>query len=88
MNAFATIMYDNQNAIKLSKNLVFHDKTKHFETNWHFIRDKVEEKIVQVDFINTTKQLTDMLTKALSEFKFKACRSRFNRLKKLSLKVR
>jgi hypothetical protein len=37
MNAPTTIMCDNQITIKLSKNLVFHDKTKHFETYWHFI---------------------------------------------------
>jgi hypothetical protein len=56
-------MCDNQSAIKLFKNSVFHDKTKHLEIDWHFILEKVKEKIVQVDFINTTKQLVDMLMK-------------------------
>ncbi len=37
MNVPTTIMCDNHSAIKLSKNLVFHDKTKHFEIYWHFI---------------------------------------------------
>jgi hypothetical protein len=55
----------SQNTIKLSKKLFFHDKTKHFEVDWHFIQKKVEEKIVQVDFINTTKQLVGMFTRAL-----------------------
>ncbi len=58
-----TIMCDNQSAIKLSKNLVFHDKTKHFEIDWHIIRKKVEEKIDQVDFISTTKQPANMIMK-------------------------
>jgi hypothetical protein len=71
-------MCDNQSAIKLSKNVVFHDKTKHFEIDWHFIWEKVEEKIVQVDLINRTKQPIDMFTKVLSRIKFEACRSRFN----------
>jgi len=71
-------MCHNQNTIKLSKKLFFHDKTKHFEVDWHFIQKKVEEKIVQVDFINTTKQLVGMFTKALGRIKFEACRSRLN----------
>jgi len=71
-------MCHNQTTIKLSKNPVFHDKTKHFEVDWHFIQKKVEKKIVQVDFINTTKQHADMLTKALGQIKFEASRSRLN----------
>jgi hypothetical protein len=78
MSAPTTIMCDNQSAIKKKIKLVFHDKTKHFEIDWHFIQEKVEEKIVQVDFISTTKQFVDILTKALSRIKFETCRSRFN----------
>lgn len=71
-------MCQNQNTIKLFKNPIFHDKTKHFEVDWHFIQKKVEEKIIQVDFINTTKQPVDMLMKALGRIKFEACRNRLN----------
>ncbi len=71
-------MCHNQNTIKLSKKLFFHEKTKHFQIDWHFIQKKVEEKIVEDDFINTTKQLVDMFTKALGRIKFEACRSRLN----------
>jgi hypothetical protein len=71
-------MCHNQSTIKLSKNSVFHDKTKHFEVDWHFIQKKIKEKIVEIDFINTTKQLADMLMKALGRIKFEACRSRLN----------
>jgi len=79
-------MCHNQNTIKLSKKLFFHEKTKHFQIDWHFIQKKVEEKIVQVDFINTTKQLADMFMKALGRIKFEACRSRLN-LKNVKSKV-
>jgi hypothetical protein len=65
MSALTTIMCHNQSTIKLSKNPVFHDKTKHFEIDWHFIQEKVEEQIIQVDFINTTKQHADLFMKAL-----------------------
>jgi hypothetical protein len=36
------------------------------------------QKIVQVDFINTTKQLANMLIKALSQIKFETCKNRLN----------
>jgi len=78
MSALTIIMCHNESAIKLSKNLIFHDKTKHFEIDWHFVQEKVKNKIVRVDFIITTKQLVDMFTKALGQIKFEACRSRFN----------
>ncbi len=66
---------------------IFHDKTKHFEIDWHFIQEKVEEKIIEVDFTSTTNQPADMLTKALSQIKFKACK--IDSIKRmLSLKVR
>ncbi len=58
-------MHHNQSTIKLSKNSIFHDKTRHFEVDWHFIQEKVEEKIIHVDFINITKQHADMFMKAL-----------------------
>jgi len=71
-------MCHNQNTIKVFKNSVVHDKTKHFEIVWHFVQDKVKEKVVQVDFINTRKQPVDMLTNALGQIKFEAYRSKLN----------
>jgi predicted peroxiredoxin len=71
-------MCHNQSTIKLFKNLVFHNKTKHFEVGWHFIQKKVEEKIVLVHVMNTTKQPANMLTKALGQIKFEACKSKLN----------
>jgi len=37
----STIHCDNQSCIKLSKNLVFHDKSKHIDLKYHYIRDIV-----------------------------------------------
>jgi hypothetical protein len=39
---------DNQSCVKLSKNLVFHDKSKHIEIKYHYIRDMVQRKEVHV----------------------------------------
>jgi hypothetical protein len=43
-----TIHCDNQSCVKLSKNLVFHDRSKHIEIKYHYIRDMVQKKAVHV----------------------------------------
>ena len=45
----STIIHcDNQSCVKLSKNLVFHDKSKHIEIKYHYIRDMVQMKAIHV----------------------------------------
>ena len=68
------VFYDNTNAINLSKNPVQHLKSKHIEIQYHFIRDLVEEKIVCLEFINTTNQKADIFTKPLDGPRFKSLR--------------
>jgi len=55
---------DNQSAIKLSKNLLFHDKSKHLEKDWHFCRQMVEAGKVEIKYILSNENLANMLTKA------------------------
>uniref|UniRef100_A0ACD5Y6T1 Uncharacterized protein n=1 Tax=Avena sativa TaxID=4498 RepID=A0ACD5Y6T1_AVESA len=61
-----TLNIDNQSAISLCKNPVFHERSKHIETRYHFIREKVEEGVVAVEYIGTNDQLADILTKPLA----------------------
>jgi hypothetical protein len=56
---------DNQSCIKLSENPVFHDRSKHIEIRYHFIRDQVQRGAVQLQYIPTDDQVADILTKAL-----------------------
>ncbi|CAL2266976.1 unnamed protein product [Prunus armeniaca] len=60
----------NQSSIKIAEDLVQHDRTKHVEINRNFIYEKLEEKIIEVPYVRTTEQLTDMLTKAVSNQAF------------------
>jgi hypothetical protein len=44
-----TMIYcDNQSCIKLSENPVFHDRSKHIEIRYHFIRDYVQRRAVEL----------------------------------------
>jgi hypothetical protein len=61
---------DNQSAITLSKNPVFHDQSKHIDVRYHFIRECVEEGRIALKFITTEQQMTDDLTKALGRVRF------------------
>jgi hypothetical protein len=61
---------DNMSAIALTKNLVFHDRSKHINVRYHFIRECVEKNRVSVEHISTEAQLADILTKALGRVHF------------------
>ena len=58
-------MVDNQPAIALAKNLVLHDRSKHIDVNFHFLRDCVDGEQIVIEFVETGRQLADVLTKPL-----------------------
>ena len=64
------LLMDNMSAIALSKNPVHHDRSKHIDTKYHFIRECVEQGTVKIDHVRTEEQLADMFTKALGRVKF------------------
>lgn len=64
------LLCDNQSAIRLVKNPEFHQRTKHIDVKYHFIRSMEEEGTLNIVYTDTTTQLADALTKPLSEPKF------------------
>ncbi|GJZ98897.1 retrovirus-related pol polyprotein from transposon TNT 1-94 [Tanacetum coccineum] len=60
-----------QSAIAISCNPVQHSLTKHIHTRYHFIKEQVENGIIELYFVRTEYQLADMFTKALPEDRFK-----------------
>ena len=66
------LFVDNKSAIALMKNPVFHGRSKHIDTRFHFIRECVEGGQIVVKFVRTEEQRADPLTKALSGVKFAA----------------
>ena len=59
------LMVDNQPAIALAKNLVLHDRSKHIDIKFHFLRDCVDGGQIVIEFVETARQLADVLTKPL-----------------------
>ena len=70
----ATLYVDNKSAIQLCKNPVFHDRSKHIETRFHFIRECVQDGKIAVEYVPTDEQLADIMTKALPKAKFQELR--------------
>jgi hypothetical protein len=56
---------DNKSAIALMKNPLFHGRSKHIDTRYHFIRECVESGKIQIEFVQTEEQRADALTKGL-----------------------
>ena len=64
------ILCDNQSGIRLFENPVFHDRSKHIDIRYHFIRDMVQRGAVRLDHIGTNEQVADILTKPPGKVKF------------------
>ncbi|CAH9124278.1 unnamed protein product [Cuscuta epithymum] len=64
---------DNQSAIHLAKNPVFHSRTKHIKMRYHFILELIEDGTINLKKILGTKNPADMLTKAVTTEKLKLC---------------
>nr|GEW89589.1 hypothetical protein [Tanacetum cinerariifolium] len=64
---------DDQSAIHLSRNAMFHERTKHINVRYHFIREIVESKEIKVAKIGTEVNAADAYTKLVPGPKFKYC---------------
>ena len=65
---------DSQSAIHLAKNVAYHSRTKHIRRRYHWIREVVEEKLLQMEKVHTDQNGSDMLTKILPKSKLLTCR--------------
>ena len=59
------ILCDNQSCINMAENPVFHDKSKHIELRYFYIRDMIQKGSIKLQYVSTDEQFADVLTKPL-----------------------
>ncbi len=70
------IRCDNQSTIKLENNPIYHARTKHIETQHHFVREKLPSKEIDLSYCNTNENVADIFTKPLGKAKFEMCKNK------------
>lgn len=78
LNKPTLIFSDNQGAIKLSKNAIFHKRSKHVDVRVHFIRDHQAQGTMLIQYVPTDKQPADMFTKSLASPSLNNCKLMLN----------
>jgi len=68
-----SLFVDSQSAIHLSKNPTFHSRSKHIDVRYHWIRDALDAKLLELEKVHTDDNGADMMTKALPRGKFEVC---------------
>ena len=59
------IMCDNTSAVAIAKNPLYHKRTKHIDSHYHWVREKVTARRFEVEFCPTNEQTADIFTKPL-----------------------
>ena len=58
-----TVGIDNQGAMKLAQNPVFHERSKHIDIRYHFIRDEISSGHIKLVYVPTHENYADIFTK-------------------------
>jgi hypothetical protein len=83
-----TIIYSDNQSIKLFENPMFHDKSKHIEIRYHFIQDRIKKGALELQYIPIDQQVVDILTKPLVKRKFEAFKDKLGLVQNVFLTKR
>jgi hypothetical protein len=74
ISSCVTIHCDSKSSICLTKDQMFHERTKHIDIKYHFIRDVIARGgVIKVRKIHTRDNFVDMMTKSVPTAKFELC---------------
>jgi KUP system potassium uptake protein len=73
LNDYGSVLLcgDNQGALALSKNPVSHQRSKHIDVKYHFIRTEVKNGRVRLMYVPSQENVADIFTKPVGKIKFK-----------------
>ena len=71
---------DNQGAIEISRNPRFHNRTKHIDVTFHFIRERIASNEIRVVYCPSSDILADIMTKGLTKNRFEKTQKLTERL--------
>jgi hypothetical protein len=72
------LLCDNESAIRMADNPIEHNRTKHIDIRYHFLRDHQEKEDIEIAYVNTHNQLVDIFTNPLDEKTFSKLRNKLN----------
>jgi hypothetical protein len=68
------IKCDNQSSLKLENNPVYHSITRHVDTQFHFVREKMQSNDIALMYCSTSENVVDIFTKPIGNIKFELFR--------------
>jgi hypothetical protein len=78
MDVLIVIYCDNISTILLANNPIYHARTKHIEVHYHFIKEKVLAKEIDLIHVNIEDKVANIFTKALGIYKLRKFRKMFS----------